>query len=740
MKNNNGRKLLSELKLYSDYLKWNDSEKRYETWEEAYEQIFQQHVTKYGDKITPYIDKVRPLAFNKEVLASQRNLQFRGQYLFKNNARLYNCSVLYAYSPDMFNKGFFMLLSGAGLGVNLKRKYTSMLPSVNKRSDEVLQFTIEDSIEGWCESIKILISSYCKHPSLYEDYYGKQIKFDYSLIRPKGAFISGGYKAPGPEGLKDSLDKIENYLDKKLNGTQSIEFKGIMVYNIFMHLSNAVLSGGIRRSAMNIIFDYEDTDMLLAKTGNWRAENPHYARSNNSVGLLKGKFSKEQFLELINLNEGDNDVGFVLQSTEDQMFNPCFEISFDFFNQIKDKNYTVIQMCNLCEIPATSSRKEDGSLDVKKFYAQCEAAAILGTLQAGYTDFPYLGKETEEIVKGEALLGVSITGWMNNPALFDEDILKEGANLIKDVNTHLADLIGINAAARTTCVKPSGNASVVLQTPSGIHPEHDTQYFRVMQINKESEVAKWLENNYPEMIEDSVWSATKSDYVVYVPIVNESDIIVKDNLLDIDHLKLIEKVQTSWVATGKNVETCYNPNHDHNVSNTVLIDDRSKIVDYIYNNQQNFVAVSFLTRFGDKDFAQAPNTSVLTRDKLIKKYGDASLFASGLIVDGLHCFNNDLWLACSVASYGTKQAVNRHMQILQDDWVKRFKKFSNNFFNGDNNKAVYCLKDIHLYHKWVKINRVFTKLPDFTTILPKPEYTEIDTLGAIACQGANCEI
>lgn len=738
---NKGKKLLSELKLYSDYLKWNDSEKRYETWEEAYEQIFQQHIDKYGSKITELIDEVRPLAYNKEVLASQRNLQFRGKYLFKNNARLYNCSVLYAYSPDMFNKGFFMLLSGAGLGVNLKKKYVSMLPRIYKRTEsEVVKFTVPDSIEGWCEAIKVLISSYCEHPSLYAGYYGKSIKFDYSLIRPKGSLISGGYKAPGHEGLKDSLEKIELYIEKSLDTNAYIPFKSIIVYNIFMHLSNAVLSGGIRRSAMNIIFDYEDTDMLLAKTGNWRMENPHYARSNNSVGLQKGKFSKAQFLELVNLNEGDNDVGFVLQSTEDQMFNPCFEISFDFFNQIKDYNYTVIQMCNLCEIPATVSKKADGTVDSDKFLSQCKAAAILGTLQAGYTDFPYLGKETEEIVKGEALLGVSITGWMNNPNLFDAELLKEGAEVIKNTNRKVAEIIGINYAARTTTVKPSGNASVILQTPSGIHPEHAYQYFRIMQINKESEVAKWIVEHYPEMIEDSLWSATHSDYVVYVPFINDKNIITKDSLRDIEHLQMIEKVQVHWVQNGKNPEVCYNPNHDHNVSNTVLIDNKKQIVDYIYENQKNFVAVSFLARTGDKDYVQSPNTSVLTRDELFKTYGDAAFFGSGLIVDGLHCFNDNLWEACKIAENNLPLNSNRHMAILQQDWVKRFNKFSKNFFNGDKGKTTYCLKDIYLFHKWVKINRVFNELPELNKLLPKPEFTEIDTLGAIACAGGMCEI
>lgn len=739
---NKGKKFLSELKLYTDYLKWKDDLNRYETWEEAYEEILQQHIDRYGDKIKHLIDEVRPLVFDKAVLASQRNLQFRGKYLEKNHCRLYNCSVLYAYSPDMFKKGFFMLLSGSGLGVNLKKKYVNMLPNLHRKtSDETVTFIIEDSIEGWCESIHALISTYCEHPSLNNELFGKQIRFDYSLIRPKGAYISGGYKAPGPDGLKDSLEKIEAFLQDKINGHESIAFSSIIAYNIFMYLSDAVLSGGIRRSAMNIVFDYDDADMLYAKQGNWRMTNPHYARSNNSVGLLKHSFSKELFNELVAMNNGDNDVGFVLMETEDQMFNPCFEISFDFFNQITDYNDTVIQMCNLCEINASWCVDKHDCLDKQKLYSQARVASILGTLQAGYTDFPFLGENTEAIVRGEALLGVSITGWMDNPELFENPgVLETAASIVRETNKEVSELININRAARTTCVKPSGNASVILQTPSGIHADHSLNYFRIMQINKESAVAKWMIERYPFMLEDSKWSQTQSDYVIYTPISNKEDAIFKNDLLDIDHLKMIEFVQKHWVEKGKNPECCYNPNHNHNVSNTVVIDDKEKVVDYIFDNQNNFVAVSFLTRMGDKDFTQAPFTSILSLEELIMEYDNAAIFASGLIIDGLHCFNGDLWEACSILENELKLEANRHMIILQKDWIRRAKKFAKNFFKGDMKKMIYCLKDVHLYHKWCKIEREFKKIPDFSTILPKPEYTSVDTMGAMACAGGACEI
>lgn len=744
MKNSNiGKQFLSELKQYSDYMKWKSELNRYETWKEAAEDVLNVHLLKYGEKVRPLIEEILPSYQNMEFLVSQRNLQYRNELILKNNARLYNCSVLYCYAPDAFNKGFFVLLSGAGLGVNLKNKYVSQLPNIDKREGETVTFVIPDSIEGWAEAAKVLMSSYCSHPALYSEFYGKKIRFDYSEIRPKGAFISGGFKAPGPDGLKNSLDKIETFMDKQLGNSQSIKFRSYIAYNVFMHLSDAVLSGGVRRSAMNIIMDEDDQELVMAKTGHWRTTNPHFARSNNSVGLMKHSFKKERFEELLAMNEGDNDVGFVLLESEDQMFNPCFEIGFDFYSKIKDLNYTVIQFCNLTEINASACKNSDGTLNVDKFYDLCRKASIAGTLQAGYTSLPYLGKETEEIVAGEALLGVSITGWMDNPHLFhSKEILRNGAKIVVDTNKEISKIIGINEAARTTCVKPSGNASVLLKTPSGIHADHSQKYFRIMQLNKESEVAKFLEQKYPVMLEESKWSANNTDYVVYVPIENSKESIFKDSINALEHLKLIKFVQDNWVVPGNNPKNAYNPSIHHNVSNTVIVEDRESVVDYIFNNQDSFVAVSFLSKFGDKDFTQAPFTSILDEQELIDTYGPGILFVSGLIVDGLHYFNNDLWSACDyIVSPGNKLVGTRANILLQKDWLRRAKKIAKNYFKNDIKKTVYAIKDVYLFHKWCSIKREVKDIPPLVEVMvTAPDFVDIDTMGALACSGGACEI
>ena len=735
-----GKEFISQLKLYSDYLKWDDNLGRYETWEEACDKVLNTHEVKYGETIKPYLDEIRKSYHDKEFLSSQRNLQFRGDAIFKHNTKIYNCTTAYAYSPDIFNTGFYVLLSGCGLGVSLKRKFTNQLPKLQKRKEGAKSYVVKDSIEGWSEAIKVLISSYCEHPSLYSHYFGSQIKFIYKQIRPKGSYISGGFKAPGHEGLEQSIERIEKLIDNNIGDNSSVDFKGIIVYDILMHLSDAVLSGGVRRSAMNVLIDEDDEELIQAKTGNWRHTEPQRARSNNSIGLTKGNFTEEKLNELISYNNGDNDLGFVFMNHEDEIFNPCFEIGFNFYEKIQNKNETVFQFCNLTELNASACVDSKGSFSESKFYELCRKASILGTLQAGYTDFPYLGKQTEDIVKGEALIGVSITGWMTRPELFNEEILIKGANVVKEANSEVAKVIGINEAARTTTVKPSGNASVILKTSSGIHPEHSKRYFRIMQLNKDSETGKYLEAHYPSLIEESKWSSTNSDYVVYSPCENHDGTFYKNDMQGIKHLKLIELVQNSWVDGGKRVEKCYNELTTHNVSNTVIIDDIAEITKHLFDNQKYFAAVSFISLYGDKDYVQAPFTSVLDTKELIDTYGDGALLMAGLIVDGLHYFNDDLWMAVSyVMDDNKKLSGDRDQALLRKDWIRRVKKYSKNYFKGDLQKTIYCMKDVHLWHKWKVINREF-KLINFSEILTKPKFEEISKYGAISCSGGSCEI
>lgn len=422
----------------------------------------------------------------------------------------------------------------------------------------------------------------------------------------------------------------------------------------------------------------------------------------------------------------------------------CFEIGFNFYEKIKNKNFAVFQFCNLTEISASACVDKNKKFSADKFYKIARNASIVGTLQAGFAEFPYLGEETNEIVRGEALLGVSITGWFDRPELFTPEILRHAAKIVMDTNAEVAQLIGINVAARATTTKPSGNASVVLGTPSGAHADHSKRYFRIMQINKETDTAKYLIENMPEILEESVWSSTNSDYVVFTPIETESETaIFKEDVMGVKHLEYIKIIKENWVDYGKRPEKCYIETTSHNVSNTVLIDDMPAIKDYVFENQNVFAAVSFLEATGDKEYNQAPFTSVLNTEELVEKYGDGAIFMSGLIVDGLHYFNDNLWKAadCVLNPDANPITGSREQVLLKKDWVRRVHQFAKNYFKKDLKQTIYCMKDVHLWHKWNSVMRSF-KPVDFTQILKKPEYVDVSNYASVACSGPNgsCEI
>ena len=393
------------------------------------------------------------------------------------------------------------------------------------------------------------------------------------------------------------------------------------------------------------------------------------------------------------------------------------------------------QCCNLTEINGAFCTNKQNFLDA------CKAASILGTLQAGYTDFPFLGEVTEEIVRKESLIGVSITGWMNNPTvLFDEENLKEGAEVVKKINKQVANLIGINQAARCCAVKPSGNASVLLGTASGIHGEHSPMYFRNVQMNDQDDVLHLIEEKNPKMVDISVWSGTKTDKVVSFPVVSKKGSIYKSDLLGVKQLEYVKKAQQTWIEWGTNKHLCVDKNLRHNVSNTITVDNWDEVRDYIYENRDWFAGISLLSAQGDRAYPQAPFTEVLTAQQLLKEYGDAALFASGMIVDGLHAFNNNLWMACdTVMGWGESLDDEDSDDLLKRDWVRRAKKFAHNFCEGDKQRMTNCLKDCYNLHKWNTITRTLVPI-DFAKELKEKKYTEVDTMGAQACSGGACEI
>lgn len=639
------------------YAKYNENENRRETWDETVNRVKEMHLTKYSKLPNDDLKKIEE-AFNlvkeKKVVPSMRSMQFGGKAVFAHEARLYNCAVRHIDSIRAFAESFYALLCGVGVDFGLSEKYMSRLPdfvSKNDKNGSVITFTVSDTIEGWADSVEAMLMCYFKNTP----FSGRKIVFDYSKIRPKGAPLkTGGGLAPGHEGLKRAHKLIKARLDYIIESFKQKRMKTIDAYDILMYCSDAVLSGGIRRAACSVTFQKNDEDMMQAKSNkkiqkyrnferisedknsgfvwyndqrfevtltdfefellkkrqiSWVHVEPQRARSNNSVLLLRNQITKELVNKIVQNARDWGEPGFVFANDEDTLFNPCREIGFI---PVTHDGRCGFQMCNLSSINGAKITS------VEDWLKATEAAAIIGTLQAGYTKFPYLGRVSKELTEDEALLGVSITGWFDNPdIMLDENNMYINAKLAIKVNKEWAQKIKINQAARVTATKPEGTSSLVLGSSSGIHPHHSRRYFRRVQMNKLEPVFQFLKEINPQMIEESVWSANKTDDVVTFPISVHENAIIKKDLTSIEHLNYIKKVQEFYIKSGT-TEVNKKDVH-HNVSCTVIVDDNwEEIAEYLFENKDSFTAVSLLSNTGDKDYQQAPLENVTTKADLKK--------------------------------------------------------------------------------------------------------------------------
>jgi ribonucleoside-triphosphate reductase len=744
----------------SRYSRYRPADQRRENWPEMVKRVTDMHATFYahllpgddsesksGDakELARLMDVARVALLEKKVLGSQRALQFGGQPILDKHARMYNCTSTYIDRSRSFQEVMWLLLAGSGVGVSVQRHHVDKLPDLRAvDAGQRVKFVIEDSVEGWSDSLGVLLDAYWDVPAT-KPWHGKTVVFDYSEIRPKGASISNmGPTAPGHAPLEQALERVRALMERCVPNKR---LRPLDAFDVLMHASDAVVSGGIRRSAILTLFSPDDHEMRTAKTGNWFLTNPQRARSNNSALLLRHETTHAEFATLIESTRAFGEPGFVWSDDTELLVNPCCEIGMYGYDE---KGRSGFQSCNLSEINMKTVADE------KDFLQRCEAASILGTLQAGYTDFAYLGEVTESIVRREALIGVSMTGMMDNPDLaFDPQILERGAAVVVDTNRRMARLLNINPAARCTCVKPSGTASCILGTASGIHANHAKHFLRSVQVNKQEKPLAHLQKAWPEAVMESCWSANASDMVVTFPCETQPNARTKQDVDALELLELVRRVQRHWVLPGTtdgNVKKWLT----HNVSNTVNVaaGQWDAVRDYIYRHRTEFCGVALLADSGDLDYRQAPFQRVLTPHELVDKYGDASVFASGLVVHAKDAFG-DLYDACD-ALLGTGEKVDtRPLSVeVSDDsmsaamaalqvrlrkltWLAQARKFSHRYFHEDLHEMTYCLKHVSAWKKWVDLKRTYRKV-DWSTFRESRDNTNPSSLAA--CAGGVCEV
>ena len=727
---------LQELQNYtfvSKYARWLEDKNRRETWKEAAERVKNMMHTKYAEfGISDEINWAYDMMYKKKVLGSQRALQFGGDPILKRNAKIYNCTSSYCDRLRFFPECFWLLLCGSGTGFSVQKHHVAKLPSLEHTVEKGVgtKYVIEDSIEGWADALAVLLSSYFSKPiDKFKEYKNTHVVFDYSNIRTKGSSLSSGVgKAPGFEPLQKGLEKIRGLLDRCIKNGQK-RLRPIDAYDIVMHSSDAVLSGGVRRSASLALFSPDDEEMAKAKTGNWFIDNPQRARSNNSALLLKSSTTFEEFQTLMDSVKEFGEPGFIWSESTEMIFNPCVEIGMWPVDEASGNSGW--QGCNLSTINCSSVTDEND------FYERCKAAAIIGTLQAGFTKLEYLGETSEKIFERESLLGVSLTGTMEKHELvLTENVLKNGAKIAVDTNKTLSKKIGINQAARVTCLKPEGTSSSMLGTSSGIHPHHAKRYIRHVQANILEAPYQYFKKFNPQACEKSSWSANNTDEVIKFPIEVPDGAKLKNQLPAVEMLAVVKETQKNWVNSGKNKALCTQDYLSHNVSNTVTVkpDEWDDVTKFIYDNRKYFAGISLIPQSGDKDYPQAPFTTVYTSREIVKEYGDAALWCSGLIELALNAFDNNLWAACDYVSMNQAKDSDVKGKLL---FITKMKNFAGKYFEGDIKRLTYCMKDVYNWKLYCDLFNSFKKV-DYTQL----SETEDNTTGIeeISCAGGACLI
>ncbi len=569
----------------------------------------------------------------KRVLPSMRSLQFGGEAILRNHARLFNCSFSPVDRLEFFREYLFLLLAGTGCGFSVQHHHVARLPVLPVRGAEmeleVRHHAVADTIEGWADALHLLLRSH---------YEGFKAEFNFSQVRPRGSALqTSGGKAPGHLPLKASLLEIEVIL----TGAAGRQLRPIEVYDMCMFAARSVLSGGIRRSATICLFSPDDQEMMGAKTGNWFDKHPHRSASNNSAVLARAETDDTLFRRLFAAQKEFGEPGFYFADHPEYGCNPCCEIGLHpvVTGELDDPveaaklralGYTGSlepgtrlsgwQMCNLSTINGAIIQT------VEDFLVACIHAAVIGTLQAAYTDIPYLGPVTRYLNERDALLGVSICGFMDNPEiLFNPAVLERGARLCRAANQIVAGVIGIRPAARVTCVKPEGTASLLLGAASGIHPHHARHYFRRVQANRRDPVYRHFLATNPHLTEASVYRPNTDDVITFA-IEAPPHAILREDLNALDFLHFVQLAQQHWVLNGE-AETTRSPGLHHNVSNTCTVKaaEWDSVANFIWQYRAHFTGVALLGHDGDKHYPQAPREAVATEDDVAKwnrlKYG-----------------------------------------------------------------------------------------------------------------------
>jgi len=574
------------------YAKYRHEWKRREVYAETVNRVKDMHLKRWPE-LSTQIEDAFGYVYDKKVLPSMRSMQFAGAATIAHNARMYNCAFTLIDRVRSFQETLYLLLCGCGVGFSVQWQHVDKLPRLGRVNEKsVVHYTIPDTIEGWADAVGMLFDSYVN---------GYCVEFSYHLIRPEGSPLktSGGL-APGHLPLKLALEAIRNVL----HVAQGRKLRPIECHDIVCFCAEAVLAGGIRRSSLISIFSPEDTEMVYAKSHGVFEPNKLNAQremANNSATFLRSKVDRASFDRVIRVaQENFGDPGFYFTDNLDYGTNPCGEIGL---NPTIDGK-TGFSFCNLTIVNAATVKDESDLIE------RMRAAAFIGTLQASYTDLEYLGGTTIRIAQRDALIGVSMSGMMDNPAIaFNPELQRKAARTVLHENVVTAMQIGINACERATTVKPDGTCAWELGgIGSGIHPRHARRFFRRFTANPLEPVAQYFRKYNPHMVDVK----PNGDLSIVFPIEIASDAMTVKDMPALDFIERVMSTYDNWIVPG--TVSMHSPGLTHNVSCTVTVkdDEMQSVLDTIWDNRHRITAMAFAPYMLDKKFPYAPNEAVET--------------------------------------------------------------------------------------------------------------------------------
>lgn len=569
------QQILSEIIIHMKYGRYLPEKQRRETWPEICDRYTAMMLDKYPH-LEAELHENMALVRAKKVLPSMRAMQFAGTAIQRNNSRIYNCAYMPVDDIRAFSEAMFLLLGGTGVGYSVQFHHVDQLPEL-RRAVKRRKFLVGDSLEGWADCIKVLMKAHFGLSSFMPD-------FDFSDIRPKGTrLVTAGGKAPGPEPLKICVAHINALLERKADGEKLTPLE---CHDIMCHIANAVLAGGIRRSAMISLFSFDDEEMLTCKYGPWWELNEQRGRANNSAVIKRDRIQETEFFALWEKIElsGSGEPGFYFTNDIEWGTNPCCEIALRPF-----------QFCNLCEVNVSDVESQ------ADLNARASVAAFLGTLQAGFTDFHYLRDVWKRHTEKDALIGVGMTGIASGRVMAYD--LAEAAEVVKTTNRKTAEKIGIQSAARATTIKPSGTSSLVLGTASGIHAWHNDFYVRRIRIGKDEALYHYLRAQHPELLEDDLLNPKQG--IICLPQAAPAGSILRNE----DALSLLERIKKfnlEWVRPGYSAGSNAN-----NVSATISIrpEEWPLVGRWMWENKSSYNGLSVLP-YDNGNYKQAPFTDI----------------------------------------------------------------------------------------------------------------------------------